>query len=175
MKKIIITNGSGGCGKDTLAELMNKYVDIIKYSSIDFFKTIGSLGRMRSQKDESERILVCNLKKAFIEYNELPTILCGEKIDKFLQADGDGILIIDVREPEEIQKLKDLYPQIITVLVINKNVPVITYNSSDANVFDWIYDYVIDNSYTLGVLEESAITLLRELNFNIEKFNIERK
>ena len=169
MKKILITNGSGGCGKDTLAEFMSKYVDIIKYSSIDFFKELGTLGRMKPQKDEGERILLYNLKKAFIEYNELPTILCGEKIDNFLQSNENGILIIDVREPKEIQKLKELYPQIITVLVINKNVPVITYNSSDANVFDYVYDYVIDNSYTLGVLEESAITLLQELDFNIER------
>ena len=169
MKKILITNGSGGCGKDTLAEIMNKYVDIIKYSSIDFFKELGTLGRMRSQKDEAERILLYNLKKAFIEYNNLPTWLCKEKIDEFLQTDEDAILIIDVREPEEIQKLKDLYPQIITVLVTNKNVPVITYNSSDANVFDYVYDYVIDNSYTLGVLEESVITLLQELEFNVER------
>jgi hypothetical protein len=169
MKKILITNGSGGCGKDTLAELMSKYVDIIKYSSIDFFKELGTLGRMKTQKNEGERILLYNLKKAFIEYNELPTILCGEEIDNFLQNDENDILIIDVREPKEIQKLKELYPQIITVLVINKNVPVITYNSSDANVFDYVYDYVIDNSYTLGVLEESAITLLQELDFNIER------
>lgn len=169
MKKIMITNGSGGCGKDTLAELMNKYVDVIKYSSIDFFKELGTLGRMRPQKDEAERILLYNLKKAFVKYNDLPTILCGEEIDNFLQSDENGILIIDVREPEEIQKLKDLYPQIITVLVTNKNVPVITYNSSDANVFDYVYDYVIDNSYTLGVLEESAITLLQQLEFNIER------
>lgn len=169
MKKIMITNGSGGCGKDTLAEIMNKYVDIIKYSSIDFFKEIGTLGRMNSQKKEAERILLYKLKKAFVEYNNLPTILCGEQIDKFLQSDEDGILIIDVREPEEIQKLKELFPQIITVLVTNENVPVITYNSSDANVFDYIYDYVIDNSYSLEMLEDSAITLLQELDFNIER------
>lgn len=169
MKKIMITNGSGGCGKDTLAEIMSKYVDIIKYSSIDFFKELGTLGRMCSQKNEPERILLYNLKKAFIEYNDLPTILCGEEIDNFLQSDEDGILIIDVREPEEIQKLKDLYPQIITVLVTNKNVPVITYNSSDANVFDYVYDYIVDNSYTLEILEESAKTLLQELDFNIER------
>ena len=27
-KTVLITNGSGGCGKDTMAEIMGKYVDI---------------------------------------------------------------------------------------------------------------------------------------------------
>ena len=169
MKKIMITNGSGGCGKDTLAEIMSKYVDVVKYSSIDFFKELGTLGRMLPQKNEAERMLLYKLKKAFVEYNELPTILCGEQIELFLQNNKDGLFIVDVREPEEIQKLKELYPQIIVVLIINNNVPIITYNSSDANVFDCVYDYVIDNSYTLGTLEESAVTLLKELEFDIER------
>ena len=101
-----------------------------------------------------------------MEYNDLPLILCSETIERFLQDDND-ILIIDIREADEIEKITALYPQIITVLLINNNVPVIMSNPSDAQVFDCIYDYIVDNSDTLEVLEESAITLLKELKFLI--------
>lgn len=168
MKKIIITNGSGTCGKDTFAEILSKYINIEKYSSIDFFKEIGKMGFMKKEKGEKERLLLHNLKKAFVDYNNLPLTLCSEKIDKFLNCESLDMLIIDIREPEEIKKIVSKYPEIITVLMINNNVPVIQSNSSDAGVFDYIYDFVIDNSGTLAMLEDSAITFLKELNFNIE-------
>lgn len=169
MKKIIITNGSGGCGKDTFAKIARKYIRVIKYSSIDFFKQIGILGRMGLEKGEPERKLLYNLKQAFIEYNDLPTILCSEKIEKFLMETQDGILIIDIREPNEIKKLIAKYPEIISVLILNKNTPMILSNSGDANVFDYNYDYIIDNSYNLDTLEQSIKTFLIDIGFTIKK------
>lgn len=169
MKKIIITNGSGRCGKDTFAELMNKYVKVDKYSSIDFFKKLGAIGRMKQTKGEKERLLLSVLKKAFVNYNDLPLLLCSEKIEEFLHNIDNDVLIIDIREPEEIEKIISLYPQIITVLLINNNVPIIMSNSSDAGVFDYVYDYVIDNSDTLATLEDSVITFLKELKFHINE------
>ena len=167
MKKIIITNGSGRCGKDTFAEILAKYVTVVKYSSIDFFKEIGKLGLMSENKGEKERLLLHNLKKAFIEYNDLPLFLCSQRIDRFLQFEHSDLLIIDIREPDEIEKIVQLYPEIKTVLMINKNVPLIKSNTSDEGVFDYVYDFVIDNSDTLETLVESAITFLKGLKFLI--------
>lgn len=169
MKKIIITNGSGTCGKDTFAEILSKYVTVVKYSSIDFFKSLGKLGLMSEEKGEKERLLLHRLKKAFIEYNDLPLYLCSQRIDKFLQTEYSDLLVIDIREPEEIEKIVKLYPEIRTVLMINNNVPVIESNASDSGVFEYIYDFIVDNSGTLEMLEESALTLLKELDFNIER------
>ena len=169
MKKIIITNGSGTCGKDTFAEILSKYVRVEKYSSIDFFKNIGKLGLMSEEKGEKERLLLHKLKKAFIEYNDLALYLCSKRIDAFLQSDCSDLLIIDIREPEEIEKIVNLYPDIRTVLMINNNVPVIESNPSDSGVFEYIYDFIVDNSGTLEMLEESALTLLSVLDFNVER------
>lgn len=169
MQKILITNGSGTCGKDTFAEIMGKYVSVIKYSSIDFFKCLGILGFMKEEKGEKERNLLHNLKKAFVEYNNLPLILCKDKIEKFLSDEMNAeVLIIDIREPEEIEKIINIYPEIITVLITNDNAPVIN-TPADTGVFDYKYDYIIDNSYTLEVLEESVLTFLKELNFKIDE------
>ena len=99
----------------------------------------------------------------------MPLLLCCEEIERFLKNKKTDILIIDIREPEEIEKIVELYPEIITVLLINTNVAVIESNPSDAGVFEYNYDFVIDNSKTLKELEESAITFLKELNFNINE------
>ena len=40
-KKIFITNGMARCGKDTFAEILNRYVPTLKVSSIDQVKQIA--------------------------------------------------------------------------------------------------------------------------------------
>lgn len=176
-KMVLITNGSGGCGKDTMAEIMNKYVDIKKISSIDVFKqmlldyTIDYIAV--HGKDEKYRKLLSSVKSAFVEFNDLPYNTILNQIIEFTQTE-EQILLIDIREPEEIQKIVETVQQtmelpIQTILVINNNVPVIETVKSDNAVFDYApYDYVVDNSETLEVLEQSVITLLNDLGFEVD-------
>ena len=56
-----------------------------------------------------------------------------------------------------------------TILVINNNVATIHSNTSDDNVMNYAYDYILDNSQTLGVLEDSVITLLQDLGLELER------
>jgi len=177
MKTVLITNGSGGCGKDTMAEIMAKYVNIKKTSSIDVFKqmlidyTIDYISV--HGKDEKYRKLLSSVKAAFVDFNDLPYNTILNEILTFVHTE-EQVLLIDIREPEEIKKIVDIVQQTIeevsikTVLVINNNVPVITTVESDNSVFDYApYDYVIDNSETLEVLEQSVITLLNDLGFEV--------
>ena len=178
MKTVLITNGSGGCGKDTMAEIMAKYVDIKKISSIDVFKqmlidyTIDYINV--HGKDDKYRKLLSSVKSAFVEFNDLPYNTMLNEILEFVHTE-EQVLLIDIREPEEIKKIVDTVQQTIeevsikTILVINNNVPVIETVDSDSAVFDYApYDYVVDNSETLGVLEQSVITLLIDLGFEVE-------
>lgn len=179
-KTVLITNGSGGCGKDTMAEIMNKYVSVQKVSSIDIFKEmlkpytndyITIYG-----KDEKYRKLLNTVKMAFVEFNELPLYTMLAEILNFSVSEDQDILLIDIREPEEIEKIvKKVTIQlqdtidIKTILVINNNVPTIISNQADNAVFDYApYDYVIDNSGTLEDLENSVILLLQELGFEVK-------
>lgn len=175
-KMVLITNGSGGCGKDTMAEIMNKYVDIKKISSIDVFKQM-LLGYTIDYiavhgKDEKYRKLLSSVKSAFVEFNDLPYNTILNQIIEFTQT-KEQVLLIDIREPEEIQKIVDTVQQtmelpIHTILVINNNVPVIETVKSDNAVFDYApYDYVVDNSETLEALEQSVVTLLNDLGFEV--------
>lgn len=175
-KIVLITNGSGGCGKDTMAEIMNKYVDTKKISSIDFVKQLlesYTVDYIRvNGKDEKYRQLLSTVKKAFIEFNDIPKTIIINEIIEFLVSSEEQVLLIDIREPEEIEKVIASMPQdcnVKTILVVNDNVTTITSNSSDEGVFDYApYDYVVDNSKTLEVLEESVISLLNALGFEVK-------
>lgn len=171
-KTILIFNGSGGCGKDTTAEIMSKYVNIEKTSSINIIKNIVAQGIGRGlEKNEEYRLLLQRVKEAFIRYNDLPYWTMVAHIQDFISTSENDCLLIDVREAEEIEKLKAFCDNkgvaFKTVLVINRNVPLITTNSADEFVYNYTYDYILDNSGTLGDLEDSVITLLENLKYEV--------
>ena len=176
-KRVLITNGSGGCGKDTLAKIMGKYVNVQKISSIDIIKKIVEPYTVEFTnihgKDEKYRKLLSDVKQAFITFNDLPTKKMEEEVLSFLDNKEAQILIVDIREPEEIEKFKKIFPfgcvLCKTILLINNNVSTIHSNPSDDNVANYVYDYVLDNSYTLELLEDSVITLLQDLGLDCEK------
>ena len=78
--------------------------------------------------------------------------------------DTDEVLVfVHCREPEEIAKfVREM--NAITLLIrreaIENNEQS---NHADAEVFNYDYDYIIENNGTLEDLEESAITFLREI------------
>ena len=57
-------------------------------------------------------------------------------------------MLIDIREPKEIEKAKKTF-NAKTILIENNRVKNINSNNSDANVFDYTYDFVIQNNGTL--------------------------
>ena len=176
-KRILITNGSGGCGKDTMAEIMGKYVNVHKVSSIDIIKKIVEPYTIEFTtlygKQEQYRRLLSDVKNAFIKFNDLPQKTMEQEVLKFIEDENFHVLIVDIRDPEEIEKFKQIFPLgcVIckTILIINNNVATIHSNASDDNVANYAYDYILDNSQTLGVLEDSVITLLKDLGFEVEE------
>ena len=57
----------------------------VKYEAWNEYSRYGGLPMLLTKKTDDEKIkfLQPYLKQAFIEYNDLPTILCSEKIEKF--------------------------------------------------------------------------------------------
>lgn len=155
-KQVIIANGSGGCGKDTFAKFLSEFCDTYKYSSIDKVKLIAAQCGWDNGKSDKDRKFLSDLKILTTEYNDMAfndikAIVKDFKSD-YIQAQ---LLLIDIREPLEIERAKKEF-DVITVLVKNDKVKQITTNMADAGVFDYNYDYVIDNSGTLVELKEKA-------------------
>lgn len=168
IKKVIITNGSGRSGKDTFAEILNKYFDVYKYSSIDIVKDMTEIcGVDRNDKSEKTRKLWSDLKALMTEYsdvsfNDISKIVRDFNCD-LIQTE---FLLIDIREPHEIDRAKQEFDA-FTVLIKNDNVTHITSNISDGSVFDYEYDFVVDNSGNLNDLEEEVRRFIRWMNGGI--------
>ena len=155
--KVIIINGPGGSGKDSFVKFCKElYGNVLSVSTVDYIKTIAKnyLG-WNGQKDEKGRRLLSDLKDATSRYNNLP----NKSIDNFVKewANAEHTLIfIHAREPENIQYFVDKY-NAITVFVSKEELTKKHYgNHADDNVFDYIYDWYIDNDGTLEDLKEKA-------------------
>lgn len=157
MKKIYITNGSGGNGKDTFAEFLRKYISVFKYSSIDLVKEMyESIGIDRNSKDEKKRKLYSDTKDMLTKYDDIPFKDIKSIVADFKNNQIDTeILLIDIREPEEIARaVKEFEAE--TILIDNPNVRKIKSNHADANVMNYEYDYIIENNGTLEQLDKVA-------------------
>lgn len=167
MKKyIFVTNGMARSGKDTFATLMNEFVPTKKYSSIDYIKEIAKLCGWNGQKDEKSRKFLSDLKVLTTEYNNLPFHKIQEQIINFYSDNNYNILLIDIREPKEIKRLCDTYGSVKTILIRRNSVKNITSNMADAGVFDYDYDFVIENNGTIDELKNTIRNFIKE-NINV--------
>lgn len=154
-KQIFITNGMARCGKDTFAKFLNEIVPTIKYSSIDKVKEIATLCGWKGEKTEIDRKFLSDLKVLTTEYYDMPFEEIKKNVIKFKEDNVNKIMLIDIREPEEIDRAKEIF-KAKTILVENKNVKYISSNMADANVFNYKYDYVVENNGTFDEFKENV-------------------
>lgn len=164
MKSIVIINGSGGVGKDTFVDICKQYVECEHISSVDKVKEVAAQLGWNGEKDEASRKFLSDLKMLFTDYNDASYRYVMDKITEFLWNNGnEKILFVDIREPREIDKIKNRVENVRTVLITNPRVKDITSNDGDAGVYDYTYDYVIANDGTISDLEEKAKRFLDEI------------
>lgn len=149
-KIVIIINGNGGVGKDTLCDFAGEFYNVLSISSITPIKEIASKYGWDGQKDSKSRKFLSDLKKVFVEYNDLPFIYLVNEYNKFLN-DKNEILFVHVREAQEIKKFREFVTiPCVTLLVRRKEVDKINWgNESDNNVEKCDYDYYYDNDKKL--------------------------
>lgn len=157
--KIIVISGSGGVGKSTFValckELNNKVVEV---STVDEVKRIAFECGWDGTKTERNRIFLSDLKDLLESWNDLP----NKKICEYIETHPDEIIFINAREPHNIQYYKDKY-NATTVLVTNPRIKHITSNHADMEVYDYTYDYVIENQGALEDFKETARTFMKEI------------
>lgn len=102
-KIVIIINGKGGSGKDTICNIVSKYYKTINISSIDIIKDMAKVIGYKDGKSLCERKLLSDLKRVVKEYNNAPLHSILEKYSNFYYNDNENeIMFIHIREPEEI-------------------------------------------------------------------------
>lgn len=166
MKKIIVVNGAGGVGKDTICDIVARYYMVMKDSSIAPIKKIAKEYGWDGKKDAKSRKFLSDLKLAFSLFNDLPFKYAVDICKQFIKSDCE-ILFLHIREPEEINKIKYAVAgmdnvEFHTLLITRKTDAEKWGNISDDGVMDYEYDYIYQNYQPLEDLEEDFMKFFRE-------------
>ncbi len=154
-KTVLVINGAGGVGKDTLCAMAAKSFNVENISSITPIKEVAALFGWNGAKDDKSRKFLADLKKLTVEYNDYPTLWLLEKYKEFLESDKE-ILFVHIREPEEISKFVKATDGAAKTLLIRggKRMGKRMYgNSADDSVENYSYDYYFVNDKTLDEAE----------------------
>lgn len=172
--RVIVVNGEPQSGKSTFENycfaLNPIYVRI--FSSIQPIKEIAQQCGWNGAKEPKDRKFLADLKQLLIEYNNFPFNQIVNYIElqkRWMEnRDYDGnklIFFIDVREPSEIQKLRDKYNA--QIILIERATANSLDNSADKkeNFNRDLYDMVISNNGTLEQLEAQAREFMRDKRY----------
>ena len=171
--RVVIVNGRPGCGKTTFEDMCMDMLGLLyckSRSSIDKIKEIAREGGWDGEKDASGRKLLSDLKRIFSEYNDLPTqdiiqFLKGWESELAIYNVGsiNHVLFVDVREPENIEKLKKKLKAVTVLIRRPGDDDIDTSNDSDLSVFNYHYDCVVYNNDDLEHLRFAAQAFLNQL------------
>lgn len=162
MKKLVIViNGSGGVGKDTICDLAAKYFKVRNISSVDPIKEIATFCGWTGVKDDKARKFLHDLKILTAEYNDFPTNWALNVFREFLTND-EQILFVHIREPWEIEKFVKATDSVAKTLLVRggtRSRARIYGNAADDMVENYEYDYYFVNDHSLDETEQ----LVKEL------------
>ncbi len=162
-KMVFIVNGKPRAGKDTFAEILNRYMVVYKYSAVTKVKEIAKQCGWTGAKEEKDRKFLHELKMLTSAYSDLPYRDVMDKIEKYRSGEIlADVFVVDVREPEEIERLRKA-TDAITIYIENENVPAITSNEADANVANYEYDFTIFNNGTIEEFEDNIMNFMEFL------------
>lgn len=171
MKKlVIIINGKGSAGKDTLCGFAESKYKTMNISAITPIKDIAKENGWRGEKDPRSRKFLSDLKKTFIDYNDLPCRYLKEKYDDFLESNSQ-LLFVHIREAEEIDKFKNIVGPYCKTLLIRRDGLENWGNASDDEVENYSYDYIYENNTSLSEAESSFTTFLEKIFQEVEMEN----
>ena len=165
-KKIIVMNGKGGCGKDTLCHGAAGSFRVMNVSSIDPIKEIASNYGWQGEKTPEARRFLAELKEAFVHWCDLPTRYLREKALEFLASDAE-VLFVHIREGEQIDAFKAaIAPQKCYAVLVKRHAvdDEADYgNAADDQVDNYTYDAVFRNDSEIDESVKNFVKLIKRL------------
>jgi len=162
-KVVIIINGKGGAGKDTLCDIAGDTYGVRTVSSITPVKEIAALCGWHGEKDAKARRFLAELKQALLAYNDLPNTYLAGEYRSFMDGDAD-ILFVHIREPDQIAAFKRSVPSKCVSLLVRSPAAACPYgNDADDRVEDYSYDYYYDNVQPLDAAAPDFTAFLNSL------------
>lgn len=138
-------------------------------STVDFVKKLAKECGWDGKKTPKSRKFLSDLKDLLTEWDDIPykEILKEKRIfeygfEQFDMTADKAFLFIHCREPQEIQKFVDRLGA-ETILIRRAEVEKLEQsNHADSEIFNFNYDWVIDNNGDLKDLKDKAIKFLKE-------------
>lgn len=159
MKKLVIViNGAGGVGKDTLCDFAARAYRVRNVSSVDPIKAMARMGGWDGDKSDKSRKMLSDLKMLFTQYNDLCLRYITEQYQQFLDSE-EQVMFVHIREPEEIARFVAVSPEHIKTLLITNSAKErhVYRNASDDNVAQYSYHAVYDNILPLEETEKAFL------------------
>lgn len=169
-KTVIVINGRGGCGKDTLCDITAEHYKVRNVSSITPIKELAAQAGWDGSKDPKSRKMLADLKQLFVEYNDLCNTYVVNHVKEFALSDEE-IMFVHIRECDEIKKFIASASVVDGVecisLLIRRNTNDgygngLLGNSADDDVEKMEYDFIYENNKTLEELSGDFIDFLKK-------------
>ena len=164
-KLVMVINGAGGVGKDTLCDLSAKHFKVRNISSVDPIKEIATFCGWTGVKDDKARKFLHDLKTLTAEYNDFPTNWALNVFREFMTNDEE-ILYVHIREPWEIEKFVKATNGEAKTLLVRGGARTRTDaygNAADDSVEQYEYDYYFLNDKTLEDAEKDFCEMLSKI------------
>ena len=104
-KAVIVINGAGGVGKDTLCNMAKSEFRIDNISSITPIKRIAKMCGWNGKKDDKSRRFLSDLKLLCVEYNDYPTLWAKGDLDLFFLFWYEHKLLLDALQYSSLSGL----------------------------------------------------------------------
>ena len=160
-KLVIIINGKGGSGKDTICDVLAKHYAIRNTSTITKVKMAARVLGWDDGKTYSDRKFLSDLKDLWTKYNDGPFNDAYHVYKIFMDTSAvrNRILVVHARKPEEIKKLKTAIEKdgrvpCKTLLIASERTEKLSYgNHADDMVNDYLYDFIYRNDGPLETID----------------------
>ena len=170
--KVYIINGVPMSGKSQFCDFCIEYLNKrgaygTSISTVSLIKAIASTVGWDGIKSPEDRKFLSDLKKLLTDWNDVPYKSTADaimqdytKLRNFGVSEDKILFFVHCREPEEIEKFVERLGA-KTILVRREEVEELQQsNDSDEFVFNYEYDYIIDNSGDLDDLYNKAMKFI---------------
>lgn len=166
-KIVVVINGKAEVGKDTLCDVIIKHYKAKKISAITPILKIAYENGWDGRKDNKSRKFLSDLKRTFIDFNDLPNTYLVKEQKEFL-CSNDDILFVHIRESDQIDAFLDCIKGTCftsTLLINNKKhrKPVFYGNDSDDYVDNYRYEYQYNNIHSLEEAEQEFLAYFNKI------------